>query len=69
MGSSSSKFRKHLQRGDEYAALHVYNNTSELRQGKALDPNLSYGDNHGHDTALHLAARHGMKALLRSLFL
>ena len=63
MGSSSSKFRKHLQNGDEYAALHLYNNNSELRKG--LDPNLSYGEAHAHETPMHYAARHAMKSLLR----
>ncbi|XP_045177754.2 ankyrin repeat and IBR domain-containing protein 1-like [Mercenaria mercenaria] len=63
MGSSSSKFRKHLQNGDEVAALNVYNNHSDLRKG--LDPNCSYGDNFQHETPLHFAARHGMKSLLR----
>ncbi|WAR10894.1 AKIB1-like protein [Mya arenaria] len=63
MGSSSSKFRKHLQNGDEVAALNVYSNHSDLRKG--LDPNCSYGDNYQHETPLHLAARHGMKSLLR----
>lgn len=63
MGSSSSKFRKHLQNGDEVAAINVYNNHSDLR--KALDPNCSYGDNYQHETPLHYAARHGMKSLLR----
>jgi hypothetical protein len=46
MGSSSSKIRKHLSNGDEYAALNQYNNSSELR--KVLDPNSSYGDSHNH---------------------
>ncbi|KAL4216921.1 Ankyrin repeat and IBR domain-containing protein 1 [Mactra antiquata] len=63
MGSSSSKFRKHLQNGDEVAALNVYSNHSDLRKG--LDPNCSYGDNFQHETPLHYAARHGMKSLLR----
>lgn len=63
MGSSSSKFRKHLQNGDEVAALNLYNNHSDLRKG--LDPNCSYGDNFQHETPLHFAARHGMKSLLR----
>ena len=63
MGSSSSKFRKHLQSGDEYAAVHLYNTSSDLRKG--LDPNTSYGDTYNHDTPLHLAARHAMKSLLR----
>ncbi|XP_074650800.1 ankyrin repeat and IBR domain-containing protein 1-like isoform X2 [Tubulanus polymorphus] len=63
MGSSSSKFRKHLQNGDEYAALQLYSNNSDLRKG--LDPNLSYGESHSHETALHYAAKHAMKSLLR----
>ncbi|KAK2176050.1 hypothetical protein NP493_690g02041 [Ridgeia piscesae] len=63
MGSSSSKFRKHLNNGDEFAALQLYNSSSDLR--KALDPNCSYGDTYSHDTPLHLAARHAMKSLLR----
>ncbi|ELU11727.1 hypothetical protein CAPTEDRAFT_112704 [Capitella teleta] len=63
MGSSSSKFRKHLQNGDEYAALQLYTNNGDLRKG--LDPNCSYGDNYNHDTPLHFAARHSMKSLLR----
>ena len=36
----------------------------ELRKG--LDPNFSYGDNHGHNTPLHYAAKHGMKHLIRA---
>jgi len=63
MGSNSSKFRKHIQSGDEYAAVHLYSSSSDLR--KALDPNLSYGDNYSHDTPMHMVARHAMKSLLR----
>ncbi|BFZ21952.1 hypothetical protein BsWGS_24991 [Bradybaena similaris] len=62
MGSSSSKFRKHLQAGDEVQALELYRSNSELR--KVLDPNCSYGDSHQHETPLHLAAKHGMQTLL-----
>jgi len=65
MGSSSSKFRKHIQSGDEYAAIHLYSSSSDLR--KALDPNLSYGDSYSHDTLMHMVARHAMKSLLRSV--
>ena len=64
MGSSSSKFKKYLQHGDEYAAMQVYQSSNELRKG--LDPNFSYGDNHGHNTPLHYAAKHGMKHLIRA---
>ncbi|XP_022243992.1 ankyrin repeat and IBR domain-containing protein 1-like isoform X2 [Limulus polyphemus] len=63
MGSASSKFRKHLQKCDEYAALQVFQNTPELR--RTLDPNCSYGDSLQHNTPLHLAAKHAMKPLLR----
>ncbi|XP_077997276.1 uncharacterized protein LOC144450510 [Glandiceps talaboti] len=66
MGSTSSKFRKALQNGEEYVAMQLYMNSPELR--KSLDPNLSYGDNYNHDTPLHCVSRHGMKSLLR-LFL
>ncbi|KAJ9598762.1 hypothetical protein L9F63_026702 [Diploptera punctata] len=64
MGSSSSKFKKYLQHGDEFAAMQVFQSSPELR--KNLDPNLSYGDSHHHNTALHYAAKHGMKHLLRT---
>ncbi|XP_005093184.1 ankyrin repeat and IBR domain-containing protein 1 [Aplysia californica] len=64
MGSASSKFRKHLQSGDEVQALQLYRNNGELR--KALDPNCSYGDSHQHETPLHLASKHGMPTLLKT---
>ena len=64
MGSSSSKFKKYLQHGDEYAAMQVYQSSSELR--KALQPNYSYGDHHNHNTPLHYAAKHAMKHLIRT---
>lgn len=64
MGSSSSKFKKYLQHGDEYAAMQVYQSSSDLR--KALQPNFSYGDHHNHNTPLHYASRHGMKHLIRT---
>lgn len=57
MGSASSKFKKYLQHGDEFAAMQIYQGSPELR--KNLDPNLSYGENHNHNTALHYAAKHG----------
>ncbi|XP_066998592.2 uncharacterized protein [Anabrus simplex] len=64
MGSASSKFKKYLQHGDEFAAMQVFQSSPELR--KNLDPNLSYGESHHHNTALHYAAKHGMKHLLRT---
>ncbi|XP_063237548.1 uncharacterized protein LOC134539440 [Bacillus rossius redtenbacheri] len=64
MGSASSKFKKYVQHGDEFAAMQIFQSTPELR--KNLDPNISYGDSHHHNTALHYAAKHGMKHLLRT---
>lgn len=43
--------------------MKVYHNSPELR--KSFDPNLSYGENHQHNTAIHYASKHGMKHLLR----
>ena len=43
MGSSSSKFKKYLQHGDEYAAMQVYQSSPELRRD--LDPNCRHGVN------------------------
>lgn len=64
MGSASSKFKKYLQHGDEFAAMQVFQSSPELRSN--LDPNASYGESHGHNTPLHYAAKHGMKHLLRT---
>ncbi|ENN79423.1 hypothetical protein YQE_04067, partial [Dendroctonus ponderosae] len=64
MGSTSSKFKKNLQQGDEYAAMKIYQNSPEIR--KYLDPNVSYGESHNHNSALHYAAKHGMKHLVRA---
>ncbi|XP_040570920.1 uncharacterized protein [Lepeophtheirus salmonis] len=64
MGSASSKFKKYLQHGDEYAAMQVYQSNPEIR--KTLQPSFSYGDNYDHYTPLHYAARHGMKHLIRA---
>lgn len=64
MGSTSSKFKKYLQHGDEFAAMQIYQSSPELR--KNLDPNLSYGENHNHNTALHYAAKHGKYMLLKA---
>lgn len=63
MGSSSSKFRRYLQNGDEYAALQAFESSPELLN--SLDPNSSYGDSLNHNTPLHLVAKHAMKPLLR----
>ncbi|XP_073992542.1 ankyrin repeat and IBR domain-containing protein 1-like isoform X3 [Rhodnius prolixus] len=63
MGSPSSKLKKYLQQGDEYGAMEIYQSSPDLRRN--FDPNLSYGESHGHNTALHYAAKHGMKHLLR----
>ncbi len=63
MGGTSSKFRKQLQRGEEYAALRLCERRPELR--RKIDPNASYGEQHGHNTPMHLAAKHSMRALVR----
>ena len=65
MGTSSSKFRKHLQNGEEYAAMQLYQGNPEFR--RSVDPNLSYGESHQHNTPLHLVAQHSMKSMLRSV--
>ena len=65
MGSSSSKFKKYLLHGDEYAAMQVYQSSNELR--RALDPNHSYGDQHFHNTPLHYAALGGSAACVSML--
>lgn len=40
----------------------MYSSSPEL---KTLNPNLSCGESHNHNTLLHYAAKHGMKHLLR----
>ncbi|CAG0921381.1 unnamed protein product [Notodromas monacha] len=64
MGSSSSKLRKYMHNGDEFAAMQLYQSSPELR--KIFNPNASYGESYSHNTALHYAAMHGMKHLLRT---
>ncbi|KAI4467590.1 rbr family ring finger and ibr domain-containing [Holotrichia oblita] len=64
MGSTSSKFKKYLQQGDEFAAMQIYHGSPEFV--KSIDPNLSYGEKYNHNTALHFAAKHGMKHLVRT---
>ncbi|GAB6029004.1 hypothetical protein CHUAL_004792 [Chamberlinius hualienensis] len=64
MGSASTKFRKYLQNGDEYAAMQIFQSSPDLQ--KSLNPNLSYGDSYQHNTPLHFAAKHAMKHLLRT---
>ena len=63
MGSSTSKFRKALQRGEGVEAMHIYLKNPDIKRN--LDPNYSFGVNHGHNTALHFAAMHAMKAFIR----
>lgn len=64
MGTASSKFKKYLQHGDEFAAMQVYQSSGDLK--RHLDPNTSYGEHHNHNTPLHYASKHGMKHLLRT---
>ena len=47
MGSSSSKFKKYLQHGDEYAAMQVYQNSGELRRWVILFDIILMCDNSG----------------------
>ena len=63
MGSSTSKFRKALQRGEGVEAMHIYLKNPDIKRN--LDPNCSFGVNHGDNTALHYAATYGMKAFVR----
>ncbi|XP_071791878.1 uncharacterized protein [Asterias amurensis] len=63
MGSTSSKFRKALQVGDEKVAEELYHGSVEFQ--KAFDPNSSYGENYDHNTPLHYASRYGMHRLVR----
>lgn len=62
MGSSSSKLKKKLRKGDEESVLQLLDNSKALQ--KSFDPNSSYGDRYNNDTPLHLAARHAMKRTL-----
>ncbi|XP_037076812.1 ankyrin repeat and IBR domain-containing protein 1-like [Pollicipes pollicipes] len=64
MGSTSSKFKKYLLHGDEFAAMQIFQGSPDLR--KSLDPNISYGESHNLNTPLHYAAAHNMKHLLRT---
>ena len=41
----------------------LYQSSAELQKG--FNPNASYGESYSHNTAMHYAARHGMKHLLR----
>lgn len=43
--------------------MHIYLKNPDIKRN--LDPNHSFGVNHGHNTALHYAALHGMKAFVR----
>ena len=63
MGSSTSKFRKALQRGEGVEAMHIYLKNPDIKRN--LDPNYGFGVNHGHNTALHYASLHAMKAFVR----
>lgn len=64
MGNSSAKFRKHLQRGDEFAVMQLYERHSDVR--KSLDANASYGDHYAHNTPLHFACQHAMKFMIKA---
>lgn len=63
MGNSSNKLKRKLAKGDEYAALTLFETSKDLQ--KKFNPNVSYGDNYNHDTPLHLASRFAMPRALR----
>lgn len=63
MGSSSSKLKKKLNKGDESSALALFDANKDLQ--KKFDANVSYGERYNLDTPLHLASRHAMKRALR----
>ena len=63
MGSSSSKFRKALQKGEQVEAMNLYLKHPEIKRN--INPNSSFGENHGHKTPLHYAALHAMKPFIR----
>lgn len=43
--------------------MHIYLKNPDIKRN--LDPNYSFGVNHGHNTALHYASMHAMKAFIR----
>lgn len=63
MGSASSKLKKKLAKGDEYAALALFDTNKDLQ--KKFSPNASYGERYDHDTPLHMASRNAMPQALR----
>jgi ankyrin repeat protein len=63
MGSSSSKFRKALQKGEEVEAMQLYLRNPEIKRN--LDPNYSYGESYSNNTLLHYACLYGMKPFIR----
>ncbi|KAI1299305.1 Ankyrin repeat and IBR domain-containing protein 1 [Halotydeus destructor] len=65
MGTASTKLKRHLINGDEYAVLEMLHRHPDL--GESLNPNRSVGDQHN-NSALHLASKFAMKPLIR-LFL
>ncbi|XP_053718803.1 ankyrin repeat and IBR domain-containing protein 1-like [Synchiropus splendidus] len=64
MGNTATKFRKALVSGDEVLAWQLYEGNPQFRDG--FDPNVSYGEQYQHNTALHYVCRHAMTRLLRS---
>ena len=62
MGSSESKFKKHIEKNDETSALRMYEKNAEFR--RKLNPNASV-NSETLDTVMHLTAKYGMVNLLR----
>ena len=67
MGNSANKFRKALQQGDEVLACQLYVQNPDIRE--RLDLNSPNKDSDCHNTPLHLAAKYGMKSLLRDFLI
>ncbi|XP_031559595.1 ankyrin repeat and IBR domain-containing protein 1-like [Actinia tenebrosa] len=63
MGSTSSKFRKALQTGEEVEAMQLYLKNPDIKRN--LDPNYSYGENYSNNTFLHYACLYAMKPFVR----
>lgn len=63
MGSSTSKLKKKLAKGDECAALVLFDTNKDLQ--KKFDPNSTYGERYNHDTPLHMASRYALRRALR----
>jgi hypothetical protein len=62
MGSNATKLKKYVEKGDETRALQLYDKTIDLKN--KLNANFII-NNETLDTWMHVAARNGMKNILR----